>query len=74
MRLKEDNDVSMRKASLLELNGVKKACNFPKNTILNVMNERVKLGMEDTCNQVRTLSSCLIRKQLILNFRPGRIG
>ena len=50
MRLEEDNDMSMRKAPLLELNGVKKACTVTKNAILDISNERVQLGMENTCD------------------------
>ena len=34
MRLKKDNDMSMRKAPFLKLNGVKEACNFFKDTIV----------------------------------------
>jgi len=74
MRLKKDNDVRMRKAPLLELYGIEIASNVTKYAILDVLNEGVKLGMKDACDQVRTLSSCLPVKKLILNFRPGRIG
>ncbi len=41
MRLQEDNDVSMRKAPLLKLNGVKEASSITKETMCNVMNEGV---------------------------------
>jgi hypothetical protein len=41
MRLEEDNDVSMRKAPFLELNGVKKACTVTKNAILDISNKGV---------------------------------
>jgi len=50
MRLEKNNNVSIRKASLLELNGVKKACTVTKKAILDIFNEGVKLGMKDTCN------------------------
>ena len=73
MRLENNNDVSMRKAPLLKLYSIKKACNFTKHAILNVFDEGMKLGMKDMCDQVRTLSSCLVVKQLILNFRLGSI-
>lgn len=74
MRLEEDNDVSMWKAPLLELNGVKEACNVTKDAIFDISNEGVKLGMEDTCDQIRTLSSCLIVEQFVLDFRPISVG
>jgi hypothetical protein len=74
MRLEEDNDVSVRKAPLLELDRIKEARNVTKHPILDVFDEGVKLGMEDTRDQVGTLSSCLTIEQLILDFRPGRIG
>jgi hypothetical protein len=74
MWFKEDNDVSMRKAPLLELNGVKKACTFTKHAIFDVFDKREKLGMEDMCDEIRTLSSCLIMKQGILDLWPSRIG
>jgi hypothetical protein len=57
MWLQKDNDVCMRKAPLLELNGIKEAINVTKDTLLNVLYERVKLHMKDTCDHVRTLSS-----------------
>ena len=50
MGFEKDNDVSMRKAPLLKLNGVKVAIDIPKHTILNVTNEGKKLGMKDTYN------------------------
>ena len=55
MRLKEDNDVCMRKAPLLKLNGVEVAINVTKNAIIDVLDKRAKLGMKDTCDEVRTL-------------------
>src|SRR6266849_3095716 len=73
MRLKEDDDVSMWKAPLLKLDGVKEACNVTKDAIFNISDERVKLGMKDTCRQIGSISRCLIVKQLILDFRPIRI-
>ena len=42
--------------------------------MFNVMNEGVKLGMEDPCDKIRTLSSWLIIKKGICDFRPSRIG
>jgi hypothetical protein len=74
MWFKEDNDMSMRKAPLLELNGIKEACRSTKHAIFNVFNEGEKLGIEDTCDKIRTLSSCLVVKQSILNLWPSRIG
>ncbi len=74
MRLKEDDDMSMWKAPLLKLDGVKKACNVPKNAVFDISDEGAKLGMKDTCRQIRSLSRCLTVKQLILDFRPIRIG
>ena len=74
MWFEEDNNVGIRKAPLLELNGVKEARNIIKDTILNVMNKRVKLSMKDTCDQVRMFSCCLIVKQSILDLWPGRVG
>src|SRR5450756_1578978 len=74
MWFKEDNDVSMRKAPLLKLNSVKEACSFTKHTIFDVLDKGEKLGMEDTCDEIRTLSSCLIMKQGILDLWPSRIG
>ena len=47
MGLKEDNDMCMWKAPLLELNGVKEARNVTKDAIFDVTDERVKLGMKD---------------------------
>jgi len=41
MRLQKDNDMSMRKAPLLKLNGVKEASSITKETMCNVMNEGV---------------------------------
>ena len=40
MGLKENNDMCMRKAPLLELNGVEVASNVPKNATFNVFDER----------------------------------
>lgn len=74
MRLEEDNDMSMRKASLLKLNGVKVACYFTKYTIFDVLNEGVKLGMEDTCDQIRTCIRFLIIKKAFFDLWPSRIG
>jgi hypothetical protein len=74
MRFEEDNNVSVRKAPLLKLNGVKEARNVTKHTVLNVTNEGVEFGMKDTCDYIRTCSSCLIVKQSVLDLRPCRIG
>ena len=74
MRLKEDNDMGMRKASLLELNGVKEARNISKDAIFDVMNEGVKLGMKHPCDQIRAHMSWLVIKKGITDFRPSRIG
>ncbi len=74
MRLQKDNDMSMRKAPLLKLNGVKEASSFTKETMLDIINEGVKLGMEDTGDQIRTCRRSLIEEKGILDLRPMRIG
>ena len=74
MRLQEDNDVSMRKATLLKLNGVEVGIDVTQNTITDVLDEGVKLGLKGTHHQVRVIRSMLARKECRLHLRPARVG
>ena len=55
MVLQEDNDMGMRKAVLLELNGVKKGIDITQGSICDVLYEGQELEFEDTDDQVRTI-------------------
>ena len=74
MRLKKDNDMGMRKATLLKLNGVEVGINVTQNALLNVLDKGLQLGIEDTHHQVRAIRSRLAIKKCTLNLRPGRIS
>jgi hypothetical protein len=55
LRLEEDNDVGMWKATLLKLNGVKKGSHISQYTSLDVRYESAELEIEDANHQVRTI-------------------
>jgi len=74
LRFKKNDDMSMRKATLLKLNGVEISDNLAQNTILDVMNERLKLGMKSANHQVRAITGSLAREEVVFDLRPGRIG
>jgi hypothetical protein len=59
MRLQEDNDVGMREATLLKLNGVQKCIDITKGSICDVLYEGQELEFEDADDQVRTIRSRL---------------
>jgi hypothetical protein len=70
MGLQEDDDVCMWKPPLLKLNGVKEAIDSTKDTILNLLDEGVKLCMEDTHNHIRAIRSSLARQESMEDVRP----
>ena len=51
-RIKEDNDVKMRKTLFLKLIGVDYSNTFLKNTIFDVFDQSISFGMENTINQI----------------------
>jgi hypothetical protein len=74
MRLKKDNNMSMRKATLLELNCVEIGSHITQDTLLNISNKRLKLSMKNANHQVRAIWGSLVIKKCTLNFWPVRIG
>ena len=74
LRFQEDDDVCVWKPSLLKLYGIEEPSHGTKYAILDVIDEGLKLGMEDAHHQVRTIRSLLARQQCILNLRPTGVG
>jgi len=74
IRMKKDDDMGMRKTTLLKLNHVEISKDLSQNTILNVMNERLKLGMKSANHQVRAITGSLAREEVVFDLRLGRIG
>jgi hypothetical protein len=65
-RLQEDEEVYVRQATLLELNGVDTSSDFTKQTTSDIMQQSLLLLVEDTGNNVRTICSSLTCSILIL--------
>ena len=74
MRLKEDNDVGMRKTMLLKLNSIEEGSHISQYTSFDIRYERIKLEVENANHQVRAIRGRLASKKGLLNLRPGRIG
>jgi len=74
LRLKEDNNVGMRKTPLLKLNGIEVSCPSTQFIISDILDKRLKLGMEHSNYQVRAISTLLTWKECRLDLRPLRIG
>jgi hypothetical protein len=74
VRVEKENHVHVRKATLLELNGVNPSHHYTKTASLDVSNQAIHLGMEDANHQVRAISCSLTFKELPLDFRPVGIS
>jgi hypothetical protein len=74
LRLKKDNDVGMRKTSLLKLNSIEVSSPSTQYIIFDILDKRLKLGMEHSNHQVRAISAVLTWKECRCDLRPVRIG
>ena len=64
LRLKEDNDVGMRKATLLKLNGVEVGIDVTQHSIFDVSYESIQFDFKDTNHQVRMIRGSLNREEV----------
>ena len=74
MRLQEDNDVGMRKTTLLKLNGVQVGIGSTQHSFRDVLYKGLELSSEGAHHQVRTVMRTLAMKECRLDLRPSRIG
>jgi hypothetical protein len=72
--LQKDNDVHLRKATLLKLNGVEVGIGGNQLSIIDVFNEGLQLGSEDVLHQLSMVRGSLALKECFLDLRPGRVG
>ena len=66
--MKKDEQVDMGETSLLELNGVNMSYCSAKEAIINAVEECFLLLLKDPWYNVRTISSCLARKETVDDF------
>jgi hypothetical protein len=62
MRFQEDNDMGMRKVTLLKLNGIEEGIGFTQH-LCDILYKGHKLGSEDTHCQVSTIRGRLAIKE-----------
>ena len=74
MRLQEDNDVGMRKATLLKINGVKVGIHITQHPFRDLPYEGLEFGPEGMHCQVRAIIGSLAMKEGRLDLRPCRVG
>ena len=55
----DEEEMTMRKTSLLELDGVDVSNHFAQYTTLDILQELLLLYLENSCCQIWTISSCL---------------
>jgi hypothetical protein len=73
--IKKDNQVSMRKATFLILDGINICNSLSKKTLLhNVVQQTLKFEMKHTGNKIGTVACILARKQGVLHLSPPQIS
>ncbi len=74
-RIQDDQDVSVRKAALLELDGVHVAFHAPQHMLFEeVVLELAQLVFEDAQDNVRAFVRLLTGQQVASNFGPGGVA
>src|SRR5882762_1140233 len=75
VRVEKEDHVHVRKATLLEINGMNAShCDTKTTTIHDVCNQVFHLGMEDANHQIRAISCSLAFKELPFHFWPVGIS
>src|SRR5882762_641304 len=75
VRVEKENHVHVRKATLLELNGMNVShCDTKTTTLHDVCHQGNHFGMEDANHQIRAIRCSLAFKELPLDFWPVGIS
>ena len=73
--IEDEKEVSVRKATLLEFDGVGIGDYAPKDVILcNIFHESFKLQVKDSRGEVRPVVGCLARPKIRSYLRPRRVS